>query len=103
MPIYSFQAEDGEIIDRVYSMAEAPSIGSVLEVDGKAFKRVFCGTVGDGTIAQRSKYPYLSSSLSAKMPGANVVRDPRSGKLKPEIRSRKHENELMARHGLVRD
>ena len=103
--IYVFRAEDGEEVELPFSMAEAPSIGETVDVDGKAFRRVFCGRIGDGTITMRSKYPYLSSHMDptpGSVKGASIVQT-RRGKTKVLIESPQHEREVMARNDLVAD
>jgi len=103
--IYVFRAEDGEEIELPFNMADVPSIGDTVDVDGKAFRRIFCGIIGKGTIAQKSKYPYLSSHMDptpGSVKGAKTVRTAR-GKPKVLIESRAHEREVMARNDLVAD
>lgn len=107
MPLYSFAATDGSRTDIFYRMADAPSIGTEVLVDGKPFKRVFCGLIGDGTMAQHALYPYVSNSLSPNIRGAKKVREKLKGnkgwtREKPLIRSRKHEREVQAMNDLDR-
>ncbi len=40
MPVYEFEAEDGERREQFFPMADAPQIGSWVELEGKAFRRV---------------------------------------------------------------
>lgn len=85
-------------------MAEVPSIGDSLTVDEVEFKRIFCGIIADGTIAQHSKYPYLSSALGFQnTSGAKIIRTRDTGMPKVMIESQKHEREVMARNDLVKD
>jgi hypothetical protein len=103
MPLYTFQAKDGQTIDLPFGMAEVPSIGEEVEVDGRIYTRIFCGRVGEGTIIQRGKYPYTSSSLNpAETRGAQIVSTKR-GKDKVLIESARHEKEVAAINGLVKD
>ena len=103
MPIYTFQSDDGQTQDLPFSMAEVPRIGERVEIDGVLFRRIFCGRVGEGTIAMRGKYPYLSHSLSpCRVHGAKNIHV-KGGKAKVLIESAKHEREVMARNDLVRE
>ena len=102
--IYEFVDETtGEIHEISYRMAAVPSIGDVIIHKGRPVKRLFCGVIGEGTIAQKSKYPYLSSSMSCKNAPCELGKDPRSGKVKPIIKNAQHEREIMAEYGLVKD
>ncbi len=103
MTLYTFQADDGQTIDLPFSMAEVPSIGEKVDVDGRKYTRIFCGSVATGMIAQHSKYPYLSNSLSPLAThGAKNIRV-KSGKHKVLIESQRHEREVMASNDLVKD
>ncbi len=102
---YVFRAEDGEEVELPFEMDEAPTIGETVEVDGKTFKRVFCGMIGVGIIAMHSKYPYLSSHMDPT-PGSvkgGITVQTKRGKAKVLIKSKKHEREVMARNDLVAD
>ena len=103
MPEYEFRTDEGEIVELYFTMAKVPGIGKIIRHNGRSLKRVFGGVRGEHITNQHSKYPYLSHSHTPWLPGCETAKDPRSGKLKPIIRSRQHERELMARHGLVRD
>lgn len=103
--MYVFRAEDGTEVELPFTMADVPSIGDTVEVDGKTFRRVFCGHGGDHITVQHSKFPYLSSTMDptpGSVKGGITVRTKR-GKDKVLIKSRKHEREVMARNDLVED
>lgn len=103
MILYTFQNNDGITVDLPFDPDEVPSIGETVLVDDVPYRRLFCGRVGTGTIAMHSKYPYASSALSpASIRGAPIVTLP-SGKKKVLIKSVKHEREIMARNGLVKE
>lgn len=115
MPIYVFRAEDGDEIEKFYAMSEVPSIGEsivdfgempgpggVMVRTGKTYYRVPSFIVGSGTIAQHSKYPYISTSLPRTLRGCSLAPAPHSGRMKPLIESRQHEKEVMAINDLVR-
>ncbi len=40
MPIYEFVNEDKELVEAFYPMADAPSIGSIVRIDGKRAVRI---------------------------------------------------------------
>lgn len=98
MPLYSFIDEStGETIELQYSMRDAPSIGSTVEVDGRTLTRVVSDyQVDDGR--NRSQYPYVSSSLPRNLEGCST-----NSQGKPVIMSRRHEKEVMARHGYAKE
>lgn len=99
MPIYEFQSEDGEVIERVHPMREAPPIDSVIEVDGKKYKRIASGGVSvEAAKVNCNKYPYFSMRHGAFMPGAKHDKQGRSF-----IESPTHEREWMAKNNLGRD
>lgn len=64
MPTYEFQADDGEVIERVRPMARAPRIGSVLRVKGKVYRRVASLGVGSAGIVR--EYRHVAHSLPRK-------------------------------------
>ena len=103
MAIYVFQSVDGEQIDRVYPMEKAPTIGSLLILDGKEYRRIPSFLIGTGTIAQHGKYPYLSSALPTTVKGCKMASKRPGGRKKPLIESQKHERDMMARYDLVKD
>ena len=89
MPLYEFICDEtGETIEEFSPMREAPPIGTVIERDGKKFRRVFCGDINAQQIARVThQYPYQSHSMP-RLP---------NGK-KPFIRSQAHEREIAARY-----
>lgn len=98
MPSYSFLNEStGEQSELWFAMADAPSIGSTVSIDGIEYVRV----VGDYQIdtgANRSQYPYVSNSLPKNLSGMKADRNG-----KPVIMSKRHEREVMAQHGYVKE
>ena len=40
MPIYQFKTEDGSIVERFFSMRNAPDIGDRVEVEGQMATRI---------------------------------------------------------------
>jgi len=40
MPTYQFRADDGEIVEQFYHMADAPPCGSVVEIEGRKCTRL---------------------------------------------------------------
>jgi hypothetical protein len=80
-------------------MADAPSIGSVIERDGERFTRL----VSDAQVSAEvevvtHKYPYVSQQMPRNLPGCETNK-----KGQPIISSRRHEREIMGRYGLERD
>ena len=98
--IYQFQDVDtGEPVELSYSMSEVPSIGEIVEKNGKKFKRVFSDCFVDAGIESKVHgYPYVSSSLPRNLAGCET-----NNQGKPIITSRKHEKEVMNQHGYSRD
>ena len=103
MTIYQFKDDAGNLVELDYTMESVPSIGDSVDRDGKTLTRVFStGTEGSGIIASSNQYPYLSNRLNPKMPGVELVKS-KTGRMKPMIRNRQHERELIDRHGLERE
>lgn len=94
---YEFTDEHGNVVEMEFPMREAPSIGSIIERDGKRFTRIASAMqVDPGT--NRSIYPYVSNALPRRLEGCKTTR---SGK--PIVESKRHEKEIMARHGYEKD
>ena len=102
--IYQFLSESGEIIERTYAAKDAPDLGRRIRHDGRWYTRIISTgiTVNREKVHADGQYPYLTSQYSTNTPGAEVVRDPASGKKKLLIESRSHERNFMAQHGLKR-
>jgi hypothetical protein len=94
MPIYPFKNEvTGEIKEVIYSMTDAPSIGTTVLFDGIGYVRISSDfTVDDGF--NRYQYPYVSNSLPRKLNGCDLTA---AGK--PIIMSRRHERNIASMHG----
>jgi hypothetical protein len=100
MPLYEFQLVGGtHRVEKFYSIAEAPDLGTQIEVDGKKYIRIMSTPQIDADVKNRARgYPYVSNALPLELPGAQHTPEG-----KPIIRSRLHEKEVAARHGLIRD
>lgn len=97
MPLYPFISESGEVYEVSYSMRDAPSIGDIIELDGKKLTRIVSNfTVDPGT--NRNQYPYVSTALPRKLEGC-----PTNAQGKPIIMSRRHERNIAAMHGYAKD
>lgn len=97
MPLYPFIDESGEVQEFMFSMKEAPSIGTTVTIDGKEWIRVASDfTVDPGT--NRSQYPYVSNALPRNLAGC-----PTNKQGKPVIMSRRHERNIAAIHGYAKD
>jgi len=99
--IYEFQSDDGEILERVFPMRRAPQLGLEILHNGKVFTRRISAPK-NGTAYDSEKYPKVSSSLPVGCAGAEHVTGGRHDG-KPIITSRRHEDELCARHGFTRE
>lgn len=98
MPSYAFIDEStGESCELWFAMKDAPSIGTTVEVDGKRLVRV-AGDFQVDPAANRSQYPYVSSSLPRNLAGC-----PTNSQGKPVIMSRRHERNVMAQHGYEKE
>lgn len=94
---YEFRRADGTIVERVFPMGKAPSIGATIrDEDGSELTRIASSAQVDGR-PMDSMYPYVSHALSRNLRGCKTDRVGR-----PIIESKKHEREVMARHNLVR-
>jgi len=98
MPSYSFINEStGESVELWFAMKDAPSIGATVEVDGKQLVRVVNDyQVDPGT--NRSQYPYVSQALPRNLDGCKTDKNG-----KPVIMSKRHERNVMAKHGYAKD
>ncbi len=100
MPSYDFKREsDGKIVEMSYTMSKVPSIGEVVTVEGENYTRL----VSDYQVSAEVEtithgYPYVSRSMPKNLPGCET-----NSKGQPIISSRRHEREIMSRHGLKRD
>jgi hypothetical protein len=94
---YEFINRDGDVVEIDMPMRDAPSIGAEVVVDGVPLVRIAsCVQVDPGT--NRSQYPYVSTALPRNLPGCKTNR---AGK--PIIMSKRHERNVMARHGFEKD
>ena len=100
MPFYEcIDVESGEKHDVFCRMSEAPKIGEQFVHDGRTVVRLASEMHVSADVAARVHgYPYSSRALSRNLAGCDTDRAGR-----PIIRSRTHEREVMARHGLDRD
>ena len=98
MPTYEYESADGERVERFFRMSEAPD---QILVGGRSFKKMISATF-EFRVAKHD--PYICHSQSpAKMKGCKLVRDPRSGRMKPLIEGKRHEAEVMAINNLAKD
>lgn len=93
--VYEFQDEAGGQTERFHAMSQP----ALTEIDGRPVTRVPTGGVVSVDVAvQTHGYPYVSNQLPKNIEGCK--KDKRG---RPIIRSRRHENNLRARYGLMRD
>ena len=91
---YEFEAEDGERIDIVYHMGEAPEIGQVVEVGDKRFKRIPSNSSSPAKVWR----PYVSSRLPRNLPGCECTPEG-----KPIINTQAQERSVGAQLGWSRE
>lgn len=95
--LYEFLDPDGNVVEIAMSMRDAPTIGSIIEHEGRQLTRIVSDMqVDPGT--NRSQYPYVSSALPRRLEGCKTTRDG-----KPVVMSKRHEREIMSRHGFEKD
>jgi hypothetical protein len=95
--IYEFLDENGNVVEISMSMGEAPSIGSIMDVEGRKLVRIASAMQVDPA-TNRHQYPYVSNALPRKLEGCRCT----SGG-KPIVMSKRHERDIMARHGFEKD
>lgn len=94
---YEFLDSDGNVVEIAMMMRDAPSIGSIITHEGQTLTRIASTPqVDPGT--NRSQYPYVSTSLPRKLEGCKTTKQG-----KPIVMSKRHEREIMARHGFEKD
>ena len=97
--IYDFVNDTtGKTVELHYSMADVPSIGEIIEHEGERLRRIAGCQIDAGIDAKVHGYPYLSSSLPRNLKGCDTNRQG-----KPIVTSRRHEREVISRHGYSRD
>lgn len=95
--IYEFLDPDGNVVEIDFPMREAPSIGSIINHEGRTLTRIASTPqVDPGT--NRHQYPYVSTSLPRRLEGCKTNRQG-----KPIIMSKRHERNVMAQHGFEKD
>jgi hypothetical protein len=93
--IYEFQANDGEIIEEHFSMAEVPSVGETIEREGKEYTRIFSS---EQKVHDYKWFAYESRALPKRLPGFKHSKNGNT-----IIESRKQEREVMSKYGYERD
>ena len=94
---YEFYDPSGNVVEIDFPMREAPSIGDIIVRDGVELVRV-PSMVQVDPATNRSQYPYVSTALPRRLQGCKTNRQG-----KPVIMSKRHEREVMARHGFEKD
>jgi hypothetical protein len=95
---YEFQDQSGNVVEIDMPMRDAPSIGSIIEHEGTLLTRIASMSVQVDPAVNRSQYPYVSHALPRNLSGCSKYVGG-----KPIIESKRHEREVMARHGYVKD
>ena len=97
--IYEFVNDrTGDAVELSFSMNTVPSIGEIIEHEGEKLRRIAGCQVDAGMEAKVHGYPYVSSSLPRNLKGCDTNRQG-----KPIVTSRRHEREVISRHGYSRD
>lgn len=97
MPSYEFITPDGLVIECVFAMSEAPTIGSTYDhpTFGQITRIASAAQVSPNFTT--STYPYVSHALPRNLPGAKC-----DAQGHPIIHSRREERNVASRHGYVR-
>jgi len=96
--IYEFKDKDGNVVEIAMPMAKAPPIGGIINHEGLELTRIASLSVQVDPATNRSQYPYVSNALPRNLSGCKT-----DGKGKPIVESKRHEREIMSRHGYVKD
>ena len=103
MPEYQFEdVETGEEALAFFPMADAPTIGAVVEVDGRRLRRRFsdCQINSDPV---SGRYPIASRTLPRWLPGCEHTHKGPKGSLgRPIIRNKEHEKRICGEHGFFK-
>ena len=94
---YEFLDPDQNVVEISMSMADAVSIGDNIMHNGQQLTRIASMVQVDGGMC-RSQYPYASTALPRKLEGCKHT--PLG---KPIVQSKRHEREIMSRHGFEKD
>jgi hypothetical protein len=95
--LYEFLDPNGNVVEIAMRMSEAPSIGSIITHDGVTLTRI-ASTLQVDPGTNRHQYPYVSTALPRGLHGCKTNRQG-----KPIIMSKRHERDVMARHGFEKD
>lgn len=94
---YEFSDEQGQVVELDMPMSQAPSIGSAIVHEGRRLVRIPSAVQVDPA-TNRSQYPYVSHALPRNLAGCKTA-----GGGKPIITSKRHERNIMSRHGFEKD
>lgn len=97
MPAYLFITDDGTCVERVFTMTAAPRIGESFSEHGRRYTRIPSPCSIDPGY-NRNMFPRVSDSLPRNLEGCPCDKLGR-----PIIRSKRHEREICARYGYVKD
>ena len=100
MPNYLFkELETKESVEAFYQSKDAPSIGDVVDIEGKKCKRVASFVLDTAGIARKThKYPYISRVLPRNIRGCEC-----NGKGQPIIKSQAHERNVASEHEMAKE
>ena len=102
MPEYQFEdLATGEQVLALFSMADAPSIGTLLTLDGRRVRRLFsdCQINSDPV---SGRYPIKSNTLPRWMPGCEHIQTGKE-RGKPIIQNKQHELRVMGENGFFKE
>lgn len=91
MPVYEFKTDDGHILEKFFSISDAPPIGSRHVISGQSAVRV----ISSGVQTSPDFKPYTSPTLPKRYPGCPT--DKRGFSI---VTSRAHERQIKSREGL---
>lgn len=96
--LYEFRRHsDGATVEQWFPVEQRPHIGETVTIDGEPCTRIASSVQGN-VAGGIDGHPRVSQSLPPWVPGC---RHDKTGQ--PIIESRRHENEVLARTGYVRD
>jgi len=100
MPNYLFEElKSKENVEAFYHYEDAPSIGDVVDIDGRECKRVASFVLDTAGIARKThKYPYFSRVLPRNIRGCEC-----NSKGQPIIKSQAHERNVAAEHDMAKE
>ncbi len=98
MPAYEFVTEGGMVVECVFSMSDAPTVGSMYQHPTLGPIRRIASASQVSPNFCTGAFPYVSHSLPRNLEGCKC-----DSKGHPIIHSRREERNVASRHGYVRN